>query len=112
MFQSLGKYDKAKEYLHKALVITTEIGDRNGEGACYANLGNVFQSLGEYERAKEYLHKALVIITEIGDRNAEGKCYADLGSVFHSGLKSLSTKRLSSELKLATEEEKHHVMET
>ena len=68
MFQSLGEYDKSKEYLHKALVITTEIGDRKGEGACYANLGDVFQSLGEYDKAKEYLHKALVITTEIGDR--------------------------------------------
>ena len=78
MFQSLGEYDKAKEYLHKALVITTEIGDRNGEGSCYANLGNVFQSLGEYDKAKQYLYKALVITTEIGDRKGEGACCANL----------------------------------
>ena len=39
-------------------------------------LSTVFQSLGQYDKAKEYLQKALVI------------------------------------LKLATEEEKHHVMET
>ena len=77
MFKSLAEYDQAKEYLHKALVITTEIGDRNGEGTCYGNLGNVFLSLGEYGKAKE-----------------------------------LSTKRLSSKLKLATEMEKEHVIET
>ena len=68
MFQSLGQYDKAKEYLQKALVITNEIGDRNGEGTCYGNLGTVFQSLGRYDKAKEYLQKALLIATEIGDR--------------------------------------------
>ena len=63
MFKSLGEYDKAKEYLEKALVITTEIGDRKGEGACYATLSTVFPSLGEYDKAKEYIHKALVITT-------------------------------------------------
>ena len=84
MFQSLGEYDKAKEYLYKALVITTEIGDRKGEGACCANLSAVFKSLGEYHKAKEYIHKALVITTEIGDRKGQGKCYVKLATVFQS----------------------------
>ena len=66
------------------LVITTEIGDREGEGACYTNLSNVFQSLGEYDKTKEYLQKALVITTEIGDRKGEGTCYGNLGTAFQS----------------------------
>ena len=82
MFQSLGQYDKAKEFLRKALVIRTEIGDRRGEAADYGNLGTVFHSLGQYDKAKEYLQKALVITTEIGDRKGEGSCYAILGTVF------------------------------
>ena len=45
VLQSLGQYDKAKEYYQKALVISTEIGDRGGEGSCYGNLGAVFKSL-------------------------------------------------------------------
>ena len=53
MFLSLGQYDKAKEYLQKALVITTEIGDRQGEASSYGNLGTVFLSLGQYDKAKE-----------------------------------------------------------
>ena len=111
VFQLLGEYDKAKEYLYKALVITTEIGDRKGEATDYGNLGivslslgeyvkakeylekalvitaeklKVFQSLGEYGKAREYLHKALVITTEIGDRKGEGACYATLSTVFQS----------------------------
>ena len=59
VFQLLGEYDKAKEYLYKALVITTEIGDRKGEATDYGNLGIVSLSLGEYDKAKEYLEKAL-----------------------------------------------------
>ena len=31
VFQSLGQYDKAREYLEKALAMETEIGDRDGE---------------------------------------------------------------------------------
>ena len=88
VFQSLGEYQKAKEYHEKALAIATEIGDRIGDknkgGASYGNLGVVFQSLGEYQKAKEYHEKALAIATEIGDKNKEETSYGNLGSVFHS----------------------------
>ena len=61
MFQSVGEYDKAKEYLEKALAIRIQIGDKEGEAADYANLGTVFQSVGEYDKAKEYLEKASLV---------------------------------------------------
>ena len=84
MFQSLRQYDKAIEYLQKALIIRTEIGDRKGEATDYGNLGTVFQSLGQYDKAKEYLQKALVIKSEIGDGEGEATAYRNLGTVFHS----------------------------
>ena len=63
--------------------------------------------------------KALVNRTEIGDREGETTDYGNLGTVFRSRgqynttrLKSISKKRLSLQLKLATDEGKHHVMET
>ena len=49
------KYAEAKELYDRALLISTEIGDRNGEGTCYANLGNVYSSVGEYDKAREHL---------------------------------------------------------
>ena len=61
-----------------------EIGDRNGEGTTYANLGTVFYSLEEYQKAKEYHEKALAIAIEIGDSHGEGRILGNLGSVFHS----------------------------
>ena len=73
MFQCLGQYDKAIEYLQKVLSIRTEIGDRKGEATDYGNLGTVFQSLGQHDKAKEYFQKALVIRTVIGDREGEKK---------------------------------------
>ena len=42
----LGENLKAKEYVARALTITTEIGDKSEEVLCYVNLGAVFQSLG------------------------------------------------------------------
>nr|XP_058951789.1 tetratricopeptide repeat protein 28-like [Pocillopora verrucosa] len=84
VFRSLGKYDKAREYLEKALAIQIEIGDRNGEARVYGSLGTVFQSLGKYDKAREYLEKALAIQIEIGDRNGEATVYMGLGTVFKS----------------------------
>ena len=81
LFYKLGENLKAKEYIARALIISTEIGDKSGEASYYVNLGAVFKSLAEYDKAKEYLHKALVITTEIGDRNGEGTCYGNLGIV-------------------------------
>ena len=71
MFQSLGEYDKAKEYHEKALAIRIQIGHKLGEAADYGNLGTVFQSLGEYDKAKEYHEKALAIRIQIGDKRGE-----------------------------------------
>ncbi|XP_022795109.1 tetratricopeptide repeat protein 28-like [Stylophora pistillata] len=65
------------------LVITTEIGDRDGEASSYKNLGDVFRSLGQYSKAQEYLEKALLIMSEIGHRRGEAYCYGGLGGLFH-----------------------------
>ena len=62
----------------KALVITQQIGDRQGEANSYGNLGNVYGYLGKYEKAEEYQKKALRINQEIKDRKAEATCYGNL----------------------------------
>ncbi|XP_020606616.1 tetratricopeptide repeat protein 28-like [Orbicella faveolata] len=84
VFTSLGDYDKAKEYLEKALAIRIQIADKEGEANSYGNLGPVFTSLGEYDKAKKYLEKALVINIQIGDKQGEASSYGNLGTVFTS----------------------------
>ena len=84
VFQSVGQYTKAEEYLWKALVIRKEIGDKQGEASDYGNLGTVFQSVGQYTKAEKYLQKALVIRKEIGDKKGEASDYGNLGTVFQS----------------------------
>ena len=82
--KSLGEYDKAKEYIEKALEIRTEIGDKAGEACCYGKTGILFKSLGEYDKAKNYLEKAFAITIEIGDKEGEASFNGSLGSVFQS----------------------------
>ena len=84
MFQSLAGYDKAKEYLEKALAIGIKSGDRAGQATDYANLGIVSKALGEYGKAKEYLEKALAITIEIGHRAEQAANYGNLGAVSQS----------------------------
>ena len=81
---SLGQYDKAKEYLERALAINIQIGDKNGEASSYGNLGTVFMSLGQYDKAKEHLEKALAVQIEIGNKEGEASSYGNLGTVFIS----------------------------
>ena len=71
MFLSLGQCDQAKEYLQKALVIRTEIGDKEGEAADLANLGNVPRTVLDYEASEACLEKAFSMSRDIGDRRKE-----------------------------------------
>ena len=84
MYQSVGEYEKAKEHIKKSLSIHKEIGDRNGEAACYGSLGTVYGSVGEYEKAREHIVKSLAVLKEIGDRKGEATCYGNLGTVYQS----------------------------
>ena len=112
MLYKLGENLKGKEYVERALAITTEIGDRKGEALCHGILSTLFLSLGQFDKAKEYLQKALAIRIEIGDREGEAAEKANLGTLllslgqYTTRLKSIYKMRSSSELKLATEKER------
>ena len=83
MFQSLGQYDRAREYQEKALAIKTEVGVRDGEATATKTKEQCFNySVNMTKRAREYQEKALAIPTEIGKRDAEAAGYGSLGTVF------------------------------
>ena len=84
MFQFVGQYNKAEQYLQKALTINREIGDKEKKASAYGNLGTVFLSVCQYTKTEEYLQKALTINREIGDRKKEASDYGNLGTVFQS----------------------------
>ena len=63
----------------KDLSIAKDVGNRNGEGGAYCNLGNAYHALGDFQRAKDYHEKHLSIAKDIGDRAGEGRAYGNLG---------------------------------
>jgi len=59
VYESVGEYTRAEEYLQKALTITKEIGHKKEEATCHGKLGGFFQFLLEYDKSVQYLQKAL-----------------------------------------------------
>ena len=84
LYNQIGSYKKAIKYHKKALVISKEIGDRQGEGKLLRNLGNAYLNLGKVKKAIEYYQKALVIAREIGDRRNEGIWLGNLGNTYRN----------------------------
>ena len=78
----MGTYRKAVKYCEKHLKAAIEIGDRNGEGKAYGNLGIAYHSLSDYQKAIKYFKKHLKIAIEIGDRGGEGAAYGNLGAAY------------------------------
>ena len=64
--------------------LAKELGDKEGEGIAYGNLGDVYFSLGEFQEAITYHEKSLDIAREAKNCAEEGKaCYA-IGCCFES----------------------------
>ena len=59
------------------------MGNREGEGRAYGNLGNAFCSLGDFQKAIAYQERHLKISKEAGQRAGEGIAYCNLGSAYH-----------------------------
>ena len=61
-----------------------DLGDRNGEGKAYCNLGNLYHIIGAYKQAEMFHRDHLSIAKELGDRIGEGNAYGNLGIVYNS----------------------------
>ncbi|XP_066016582.1 tetratricopeptide repeat protein 28-like [Pocillopora verrucosa] len=82
VFQSLGEYQKAKEYYEKAIAIAKGMGVKGNECLGYLALGNVYCPLSKYRQAREEFDKALSIGTAIGIRGVEAGALTGLADVF------------------------------
>jgi len=79
IYNNLGQYPKALEFLQQAFAIDKEIGDRSGEGTTLNNIGLIYFNLGQYPKALEFFQQALAIHKEIGDRSGEGDSLHNIG---------------------------------
>jgi tetratricopeptide (TPR) repeat protein len=62
-----GQFDEAEPLFARAMVLSTETGDRPGLGGVHAGLGTVALARGEYARAREHSAAQHRIFTELGD---------------------------------------------
>jgi tetratricopeptide (TPR) repeat protein len=90
---SLGIYDKALEYLKKALAIHEELRDKVVIARDYGNIGSVLLYQGNYDEALEYLKKALAIHEELQDKVAIAMNYAGIGVVLRNQGKYVQTEK-------------------
>jgi tetratricopeptide (TPR) repeat protein len=82
IYRTLGRRDKAQEYLKRAMYIAVESKDRTGEGTVHSFLGRVYADLGKKEEALDHLKQALEIRKAIGDREGESWTLDNLGRVY------------------------------
>ena len=117
-FSKLEKYQKAIEYIEKALPISKEIGDREKQAKCYSTLGTLFNLLGKYRKANELFQKAHRIGMEImiGGRAGEADYYTNQASIFsslgdHQKAKEYLVKALAIILEIGDKEKEAEVYE-
>ncbi len=66
VYWNLGKYDKALEYLHKALKLNEEINDTYEFSSVYKAIGLVYRDINDYKNAILNFQKALEVSEKLG----------------------------------------------
>ena len=82
VYQSLGNYKRAMEYLEKYLSISKETGDRAAEGRAFGNLCTDCHCLGKVEEALDYYMQRLSVVKELKDKVGEGSAYCNIGNAY------------------------------
>lgn len=86
-YVALQDYENAIRYSQRALILSRQTGDRQGEANALANLGfsEVFQAQqleadsDAYETATGYLQQGLQLSERLGDRQSQALCFSSLG---------------------------------
>ncbi len=79
VYYTLGRFDKALDYLSQALKIHEKTGDSTGLSKSYNNIGNVFLSLRDFKVASDYYHKAENINKRQNNLKSLSTSYNNLG---------------------------------
>ena len=79
IYQRMGNLNKAKDYIHKVLVINSRNGNVHGKAANHLNLGHVFLEEGRYAFARTHLLNALTLKESVSDSIDLTRLYRYLG---------------------------------
>ena len=75
-------YKEAIAHFNKFLIISEELGDRDGETCVHRCLSRCYSTLSDHKQAVEHLIQCLIICKEIGDRDGEGFTNYDIGECY------------------------------
>ncbi len=84
-------YGEAINYSQRALILSRQAGDRQGEANALANFGysEVFRARAEetmelevYESSINYLERGLQLSVKLGDRQSQSLCFSSLGIAY------------------------------
>lgn len=84
VYQSIGEYEKSKEYYSKSLVIKEKNNDQRGLAKLFNNLGIVSKNLNNSEEALDYFNKAHAIVKANKDDYTYGSVLLNLGNLYYS----------------------------
>ncbi|MEQ9298035.1 MAG: tetratricopeptide repeat-containing sensor histidine kinase [Cyclobacteriaceae bacterium] len=75
-------FDEAVSYGREAIAYAAEIGDKNGLGASYQDLGAVYKHSGRLEMALGFYEKARLLFKETGNYRSEAFIMHNIGTVY------------------------------
>ncbi len=95
---------EALDHYRKSLVISREIGDKQGEGATLSNIAQIYDSWGQYDQALKTTEESLVISREVGDKQGEWLNLNNIAQIFKAwGKYDQALKILGESLALSRE---------
>lgn len=82
LYYTLGRLDKALDFLTQALNNSASISDSSGMAKCYNNIGNIYLSLKDYRTAADLYTKAETIRIQENDLQKLPLIYNNLGEAY------------------------------
>ena len=71
------------KHFNEYLIISKELGDRDGEKSANHDLGYCYQALRDYEQVVKHFNKCLIISKELGDRDGEQLLNCNIGQCYY-----------------------------
>lgn len=82
IYRDQGKHDKLLQYLHKTLILTEKIEDKNRQAMVLNNIASLYRRTGQYSRAVRYYEKTTKLCRELGNYRGIASNLNGLGIVY------------------------------
>lgn len=83
MYDNLGEYNKAVEYLMLSLDGHIKNNNKEGIASAFLNIGLSYFRQENYEKALEYYNESLKYRFELNDKAGQALCYNNIGIIFY-----------------------------